>query len=111
MKLFKDDGKQSINGDSPVEVTLDDVFAEIDIFPTEDEYEGGFMGLINDNGETIQFLKLEKDIWLIDIPIVKDGKYRYSLQDGNLITEKVKEIIKKYFRGEDWKSLCNLMKV
>lgn len=111
MKLYKDDGKQSIEGDSPVDVTLDDVLTEIDSFPTEDEHEGGYIGLINDKNETIQFLRYEKNIWLIDIPMVKDGKYRYSLQNGDLITDKVKEIIRRFFREEDWKSLCNLMKV
>ena len=37
-------------------------------------------------------LRFEKDKWLIDVPVLEGGEYSYSLQDGNLTTEKVKSI-------------------
>lgn len=108
MKFFKDNGKERIDADSPKEVTLEFVLAEIDRLPTEDS----FLGLVNEKDEIIQFVRFEEDGWLIDVPVGdEEGNYSYSLQDDDLTTEKVKAIIKRFFVGENWKSLCNLRKL
>ena len=108
MKFFKDDGKERIDADSPKEVTLEVVLAEIDRLPTEDS----FLGLVHEKDEIIQFVRFEEDGWLIDVPVGdEEGNYSYSLQDDDLTTEKVKAIIKRFFVGENWKSLCNLRKL
>lgn len=108
MRFFKDDGKERIDADSPKEVTLEFVLAEIDRLPTEDS----FLGLVNEKDEIIQFVRFEEDGWLIDVPVEdEEGNYSYSLQDDDLTTEKVKAIIKRFFVGENWKSLCNLRKL
>lgn len=108
MRFFKDDGKERIDADSPKEVTLEVVLAEIDRLPTEDS----FLGLVNEKDEIIQFVRFEEDGWLIDVPVGdEEGNYSYSLQDDDLTTEKVKAIIKRFFVGENWKSLCNLKKL
>lgn len=108
MRFFKDDGKERIDADSPKEVTLEFVLAEIDRLPTEDS----FLGLVNEKDEIIQFVRFEEDGWLIDVPVGdEEGSYSYSLQDDDLTTEKVKAIIKRFFVGENWKSLCNLRKL
>lgn len=106
LKFYKDDGKESINGDSPKEISLDAFLKEVEKIPQS--YEGNFIGLINDKDETIQFVRLEQDLWLIDVPILKENIYLYSLEDDNLTTEKVKQISRNFFNETDWKSLCNL---
>lgn len=108
MKFFKDDDKERISADSPKEVTLEFVLTEIDKLPTID---GNFIGLINEEEETIQFIRFEENSWLIDVPILVEGTYSYSLQDDDLTTEKVKDIIKRFFGEENWKSICNLRRL
>jgi len=53
LKFFKEDGKESIGADSPKEVSLECVLKEVDNHPIE---EGNVVGLVNDRGETIQFV-------------------------------------------------------
>jgi len=108
LKFFKDDDKERISADSPKEVTLEFVLTEIDKLPTID---GNFIGLINEEEETIQFIRFEENSWLIDVPILVEGTYSYSLQDDDLTTEKVKDIIKRFFGEENWKSICNLRRL
>lgn len=108
MKFFKEDGKEYISGDSPKEVTLEVALKEIDKLPM---VEGNFIGFINEKEETIQFIRFEENNWLIDVPIFEKDAYSCSLQDDDLTTEKVKEIVRKFFSGENWKSLCDLRKL
>jgi hypothetical protein len=37
-----------------------------------------------------------------------NGKAPYSLNETDLTTEKVKDVVKKFYSEEDWKSLYNL---
>ena len=106
MKFYKDDGKESISGDSPKEISLDAFIKEVEKIPQS--YEDNFIGLINDKDETIQFIRLEQDLWLTDVPVLRGNTYLYSLEDDSLTTEKVKQISRNFFSGTDWKSLCNL---
>lgn len=107
MKYYKDDGKEHIDGRKPKEISLEVALREVDKLPTT---EGNFIGFVKENEETIQFVQSEEDSWLIDVPVIEKGKFSHSLNDGNLSTEKVKEIVKSFFLGENWQSLCNLKK-
>lgn len=106
LRFFKDDGKEHIGADSPKEASLEFLFAEIDRLPSSPKCN--FIGLINDECQTIQFTRLGRDQWLLDVPVLKGGSYSYSLQNDDLTTAKVKEIVKKFYSAGDWKSLCNL---
>lgn len=108
MKFFKNDGKEHIRTDSPVEVSLEFVLEEVDRFPTEDEFEGNFMGITNNKNETIQFVRFNKNSWFLDFPIVIECDYSHSLQSDGLTTKEVKNIIRKFLRGEDCRTLVNL---
>jgi hypothetical protein len=106
MKYYKNDGKEYIDGRKPKEITLEAALQEIENLPYT--VRDNFIGFINEKGETIQFPRYERDNWLIDVPVFEKGKYAYSLNDNGLTTEKVKEVVKKFFSGENWQSLCNL---
>ena len=107
MKYYKDDGKENINETNSRESSIENALKEIDAFPTT---EGNFIGFINEKDETIQFHKNEEDAWVLDVPVVEDGYFIYSLTDDDLSTEKVKIIVKKFFLGENWRYLCSLTK-
>jgi hypothetical protein len=107
LKYYKDDGIECINSDEPEEVSLRVALDEVDNLPFS---EGNFIGFIDENEATIQFTRYEPNGWLIDVPVIKEGEYAYSLQDEDLTTENVKSIIKKFFSGENWQTLCNLKK-
>jgi hypothetical protein len=107
LKYYKDDGKERINETKPIECSIEDALKEIDAFPTT---EGNFIGFINEKDETIQFHKNEEDDWVLDVPVVENGYFIYSLKDDDLTTEKVKIIVKKFFLGENWQYLCRLTK-
>jgi len=99
MKMYKDREKD-------MKVTLEEALTEVDKFPI---VEGSFLGFFNERNETIQFIRFRQDQWLIDVPVLKGGKYVYSLQD-EVKHSQVKEIVTRFFQGKDWKSLCNLRK-
>jgi hypothetical protein len=107
LKYYKDDGKERISGTKPKEISIENALEAIEAFPTT---EGNFVGFINEKDETIQFHKNEEDAWVLDVPVVENGYFIYSLQDDDLTTEKVKSIVKKFFLGENWQSLCSLTK-
>ena len=107
MNYYKDDGKERINETAPREISIEKALEAIDVFPTTD---GNFVGFINEKDETIQFHKEEEDAWVLDLPAVENGYFIYSLKDDDLTTEKVKIIVKKFFLGENWQSLCSLTK-
>jgi len=45
---------------------------------------------------------------IIDVPVVENGYFVFSLKDDDLTTEKVKSIVEKFFLGENLRYLCNL---
>jgi hypothetical protein len=108
LRFYKDDGKEYVSGESPKRVTLEIALTEIDKLPI---VEGNFIGFVNEKEETIQFIRFEENAWLIDVPIYEKGTYSYSLQDLDLTTEKVKDIVKQFFLGENWKSSLNLKRL
>lgn len=109
MKYFKNDNKENIDSHSALDVSLEFVLSEIDRFPTEDETEGCFIGIINNNDETIQFIRFSENEWFLDFPVLKEGLYSHSLQCDNLTTQEVKNIIRKFFNETaEWMKLVNL---
>ena len=87
--------------------SIENALNEIVAFPIT---EGNFIGFINEKDETIQFHKNEEDAWVLDLPVVENGNFMFSLKDDDLTTEKVKIIVKKFFLGENWRYLCRLTK-
>ena len=108
MKFFKNDGKQQISAESAKEVSLEKFLEEIDRLPTNDEFDGGFIGITNSEDETINLVRFEENSWLLDFPILKDGEYFDSLQNDDLTTKEVTNIITRFFHDEDWRSLVSL---
>jgi hypothetical protein len=90
-----------------VEIAL----TEIDKIPLVDDVDDSFIGFVNEKEETIQFVRFEENAWVIDVPIFEKGIFSYSLGDDHLTTEKVKDIVKKFSAGEDWKSSLNLTRL
>ena len=107
MKYYKVDGKEDVDEVKPRESSIENALNEIDALPVT---EGNFIGFVNEKDETIQFHRNEEDAWVLDLPVVENGYFIYSLQDDDLTTEKVKSIVKKFFLGENWQYLCNLTK-
>lgn len=108
LRFYKDDGKEYISAEAPKEVTLEIALTEIDKLST---IEGNFIGFTGEKEETIQFVRFEENAWLIDVPINEKGTYSYSLQDDDLTTERVKDVVRRFFVNENWKSSLNLRKV
>jgi hypothetical protein len=104
LRFYKDDGKEYIGAESPKEVTLEVALKEIDKFPTIDD---NFIGFVNEKEEAIQFVRFEENAWLTDAPILE----KRTLARVRLTTEKVKDIVKKFFVGEDLKSSLNLRRL
>jgi hypothetical protein len=109
LRFYKDDGKQYISGDAPKEISLEAALAEVDRLPFEED-GSRFIGFANEKEETIRFLRFEENSRLIDVPIDEEGSYSYSLQDDDLTTEGVKDVVRKFFAGENWKLPLNLKK-
>ena len=83
MKYYKDDGKENINETKPRESSIENALNEIDAFPVT---ESNFIGFVNEKDETIQFHRNEEDAWVLDLPVVENGYFIYSLQDDDLTT-------------------------
>ncbi len=107
MKYYKEDGKERINETKPKEISIEEALKEIDAIPIA---EANFIGFINEKEETIQFHKNDQDSWVLDVPVVENGYFVYSLKDDDLTTERVKIIVQKFFLGENWRFLCDLTK-
>jgi len=110
MKYYKN-GNISVDSGKPEEITMEIALQEIDKLPDEEEMDDNFIGFINEKKETIQFIRREQDNWFMDVPVLQNGKFSHSLQDDDLTTEMVRDVTKRFFLGEDWKSLCNLKTV
>lgn len=105
--MFKETISESFPFDSPRKLELEQALAEIDKHTAS---EGNFIGFINESDETIQFIKRDTDDWLIDVPVLKDGRYAYSLQD-QIVDAQVREIVRRLFKGEEWRNECRLRRV
>jgi hypothetical protein len=110
--MFLNDGERIIDPNSPIRVSIETAVEELLRIPHQDDFDGAFIGFSNDYDETIQFIRFDDDSWLIDVPVLdEDGNYQYSLQDMNLRTYHVKQIIENFNDGEEWKGLIRLSRI
>jgi hypothetical protein len=110
--MFKETDDESISGDEPADVTLETAQSEIGELPIgSGEVNDVFIGFINGRNETIQFSRFSEDEWLIDVPVLKHGRYSYSLQCDNLTTKTVQSIVELFFKDQNWDYLCKLKKI
>jgi len=79
--------------------------------PTDLEYDGNFIGFINEDDETVQFIRVSRDSWLMDIPIVVKGKYDHSLRKEELTTENVESIVAEFFKGKNIEQISKSFKI
>ena len=109
MKYYKSDEKEEIDGNNPKEISLEVALGEIDkqSIDSKGDVLEYFIGFDKNDEETIQFIRYEENSWYIDVPIFENGIFSHSITDDDLSTEKVKEIVKRFFLGENWRSLCN----
>lgn len=106
MKYFKDDLKTVISGENPEKIELEDALKQIESFPNG---EGNFIGFVNDNDESIQFIKCENNDWMIDIPIIEPGEFIKSKQ--TLISSDLTiDVIKKFFGGSSIEEIIKITK-
>lgn len=108
MKMFLNTGKQYIDGNTPISTTLGEAINRINQQPTDEVCEDNHIGFVNEQGETIQFIRFSDGSWLIDVPILKDGVYSHSMQDCDLDIVKVREIVTRFSKDMNWRQLCNL---
>lgn len=112
--------EKDISGDEPIYINYDQAVAELEKFPTFEEYEenggpefGPFIGFINQNDETIQFSTRDKenDIWIIDIPVSYKGLIVFII-NFPLNSIEVRNIIKNYFSGSNnYKAFLNTERI
>lgn len=108
VKMYIDSKFNYILSDEPIEIDCETAIDEILKFPTSEEYDGGFIGFENNFHEVIQFIRNDKDDWLIDVPINIEGHYSHSFQDIGLSTSIVINIVRAFCHNEIWKGYCNL---
>lgn len=101
IKYYKDDGKESIEENSPVAIELDKALEEIQNLPSIEQYKGNIIGFINDRGDNIYFIRQESDMWMIDLPFSDEDDYSHMMSDDSLSTKAVQEIISTFFTEPD----------
>ena len=77
---------------SPLEAS---VWQALDIFNNLPEEDGSFLGLVDENEDSLQFMKYNKYVWLIEIPKPDlGGSYQ-----GYFTKNKCRKIISEIFTG------------
>ncbi len=66
MKMYKEGGEENIPQDRPTDTNMKRALKQPDKHPT---VEGNFIGFVNEEDETVQFIRFDKNRWLIDVPI------------------------------------------
>lgn len=100
VKVWKGEGGETV-------LPLEEVLREIDELPVMNRGEmPRFIGLEDGNKEQIVLTRLERDNWLIETSYL--GEFLGKMGEPGLSIEKVRQIVKAFFVGEDWRSLCNL---
>ena len=105
LRYYKNDGIQRVEAQDACPIDEQKALREVKRLPIGD---GNFIGFVNDRKEVIQFIRRSLNLWLIDVPVTISGHYVKSLQCENLPTDKVKEIVVRFFADGDWQSLCTL---
>lgn len=80
----------------PTEAPLEaSVWQALDIFNNISDDDGSYIGLVDEHQETLQFMKYNKYVWLIEIPKPHlGGSYQ-----GYFTKNKCKKIISEIFDG------------
>ena len=87
---YKD--KLSVNAEEALEASI---WQAIDIFDNLPEDDGSFVGVVDENLESLQFMKYNKYVWLIEIPKPDlGGSYQ-----GYFTKNKCRKIISEVFDG------------
>ncbi|HJX23227.1 MAG TPA: hypothetical protein VJ574_02310 [Candidatus Bathyarchaeia archaeon] len=107
MRYYRYDGKENVSRDEAKEITLELSLEEIERHPT---VRFNRFGLIDEKGESIEFIRWEDDKWSIDVPVYENGEYAYCLHEDFLTTGKVKRIVSLFHSGGDWRSMCRLLR-
>ena len=107
--MFLNTGNRYIDGNNPIETTLDQALTCIDEHPSDEVCEDNHIGFENPEGQVIQFIRFSGG-WIIDVPVLINGKYSHSLQDNDLDTVKVKEVVRRFNNRENWRQICNLQR-
>ncbi len=84
--------KINVSIHSPLEAVKEQALEIFDRLPQND---GSFMGIINENSQTVQISKYNKFVWLIEIPNAKrKGNYQIFLTPN-----KTRKLIEDLFNG------------
>ena len=80
----------------------------IEAIEAESWREGNFVGFTNDLDETLQFIRVEQDEWLVDVPVYVGRKYANYSMKSIATTLQVKQMSKLFFEAGDWKRVVDL---
>lgn len=81
------------------EVTKEELFLYVEKLKAD---EGNFVSFENDNGDSLQIVKLDKNSYLIDIPQISNKIVQTIVKKEKLI-----EILETFSQNGNWKNLCD----
>jgi len=100
LRMYLNSPAENIPSNKAAAISLDDALAEMGVLPSYKEYQGGFIGFVNDKGESIQFIRFDENSWFVDAPFVKMGDYAFSRQI-EIPYSTARRIVESFYRGED----------
>ena len=80
----------------------------IEAIEAESWREGNFVGFVNDLDETLQFIRVEQNEWLVDVPIYVEGKYAEYSMKGVASTLQVRQMVMLFYEPGNWKQVVDL---
>jgi hypothetical protein len=80
----------------------------IEAIEKEGKHEGNFIGFTNDSDETIQFIRVEPDDWLVDVPVYVNGEYANYSMKAVATMPQVKQMVELFFQGGKWRDVVEL---
>ncbi len=101
IKYYKNDGKEIIEDNSPVEISFIEALRQIEKFPSLEQFKGSLIGFINPKGEIINFIRRDDKFWMLDVPFSEGDEYSQSLNDSSLTNDGVKELISMFYNETD----------
>ena len=109
MKWFVNSLRKYIPSSDPEKIRLEEALKELELLPSIKEFSDNFIGFVNEKEETVQFIRREKDVWLLDIPITEDGIYSHSINE-ELTLAKVKDVVFLFFQGVPSKKVLDALR-
>jgi len=97
--------RQFSDGRNATETTLTKAIEAID---GEGMYKGNFIGFLNDSDETVQFIHVEQDEWLVDVPAYVNGEYANYSMKAVATTHQVKRMVELFFQSGKWRDVVEL---